>query len=500
MNRHVFALVLLAAAALMLLVSAKPAQAQKAWAAANSARLYRNNGGASWTNGNSIVTNAGDEYGIDFINSQIGWSVGFGTSGPVILKSTNGGVSWSTQLTGGSSTYNDVDFINNFNGWVVGDAGKIITTSNGGTNWTAQTSLVSANLHGVNFLSATNGYIAGDNGVVLKTTNGGSNWTPISVPSNLNLQSVAFNDPLNGWVAGSSNVTGKGVIARTTDGGAHWTQTAFNSIATLNDIQFTDTQVGFAVGSGGTVWKTANAGQTWTQSSVSTSLELFGVDFRNTQEGYIVGGDPTISPFGVILHTGDGGATWTSQGFGGGNIQLYDVSLVTSNSMNVSPGANVNQSFSGGAATTGGTTVSFPSVTTLGTLAADSVALNTLVQQTQSDFNNFPNYHFAGSSAQLWTVSFDGQFTGTPTLQFGINPTLLTGVDLSKLVVLRRDDVTGQITVLTPTSIANNVLTVQTPGFSTFELALLVPEPSSVVLAGMALLGLGTAVWRKKFR
>ena len=119
----------LAAAAVALLVSATPARAQTAWAAANTGRLYRNNGGASWTNGNSIVTNAGTEYGIDFINAQIGWTVGIGTAGPVILKSTNGGVAWTTQLTGGTNiSYYDVDFINNFNGWVVGDTGKILAT------------------------------------------------------------------------------------------------------------------------------------------------------------------------------------------------------------------------------------------------------------------------------------------------------------------------------------------------------------------------------------
>jgi photosystem II stability/assembly factor-like uncharacterized protein len=62
-----------------------------------------------------------------------------------------------------------------------------------------------------------------------------------------------------------------------------------------------------AVGQRGHIVVSADAGASWKQSPVPVSSDLTAVFFVNAQKGWVVGHD------GVILHTSDGGNTWTLQ-------------------------------------------------------------------------------------------------------------------------------------------------------------------------------------------
>ena len=55
--------------------------------------------------------------------------------------------------------------------------GTILRTTNGGTTWTSQSSGTTNYLNGVSFTDANTGTVVGDNGTILRTTNGGTNWT-----------------------------------------------------------------------------------------------------------------------------------------------------------------------------------------------------------------------------------------------------------------------------------------------------------------------------------
>ena len=63
------------------------------------------------------------------------------------------------------------------NGTAVGECGTILRTTNGGTTWTSQTSGTTNSLWGVSFTDANNGTAVGAYGTILRTTNGGTNWT-----------------------------------------------------------------------------------------------------------------------------------------------------------------------------------------------------------------------------------------------------------------------------------------------------------------------------------
>ena len=51
-----------------------------------------------------------------------------------------------------------VKFVDANTGWVAGDSGTILKTTNGGTSWTAETSGVAVTLRGMSFLDANTGY------------------------------------------------------------------------------------------------------------------------------------------------------------------------------------------------------------------------------------------------------------------------------------------------------------------------------------------------------
>jgi len=81
---------------------------------------------------------------------------------------------------------------------------------------------------------------------------------------------------------------------------------------------------GWAVGNGGTIVHTSNGGATWSPQTSGTGGFLFGVSFVDANNGWAVG------EFGTLLHTSNGGATWAAQTSGTGNA-LYGVSFVDAN-------------------------------------------------------------------------------------------------------------------------------------------------------------------------
>jgi len=73
-----------------------------------------------------------------FVDYNNGWAVGGRLFvGALILKTTNGGINWSDNLTipGTVNLFNSVHFIDVNNGWAVGDSGSIYHTTNGGVTF-----------------------------------------------------------------------------------------------------------------------------------------------------------------------------------------------------------------------------------------------------------------------------------------------------------------------------------------------------------------------------
>jgi len=480
------------------LVPAPYAAAQDAWVTtyADHGEMLYNQGTPGFVE-QQAPNGSSDFDGVDFINSQVGWAVGTGYQFDGVIAKTTDGQNWTMKDDGVAATvvWHDVDFLNHTQGWAVGTNGRIIHSTDGGENWTPQTSTVSGSLLGVDFVSSSYGFVAGDDSVVLSTSNGGATWDPISPALTFTSYSaVDFLSPSVGWAVGASYNNGwMGIISKTTDGGDNWSHQFVSQTSSVRDVHFVSSLEGWAVGTKGTILHTIDGGASWSVSQIGDGFTtLAALDFRNTFEGFIVGYQlDTDADF--AMHTVNGGASWSTETITLANGSIEDVSVVTSGSKSLPPGSNQTEEFGGGASSVGGVSMTFAEVTGIGTVQAEGITFALLTPQAQSDFLGVEGYDLAGSTPQLWNLGFDGEFTGGATVMFGYDPAPLAeaGVNPEDLKVLKRDDATGEIQVLTPTVVdsVNHTLTVDVDSFSTFGLAAsAVPEPSSLLLGAFAVM------------
>lgn len=209
---------------------------------------------------------------------------------------------------------------------MVGSSGAILRTTNGGTTWTYPNSGTYNFLLDVFFIDSQNGWAVGQSGTRLKTTNGGQTWVPKNGSSDYSHQDVHFTDTQNGWTTAIAVINGSIVtrVIRTTNGGTTWTvqNGATGGAPGMNAIHFINSQHGWTIrgvticGSGGCgtnqeVLVTSNGGQTWSrQFSASTGLSnvQFGrsIFFKDAQHGWAVG-----SNGGILRYSPDQGSPLT---------------------------------------------------------------------------------------------------------------------------------------------------------------------------------------------
>jgi photosystem II stability/assembly factor-like uncharacterized protein len=89
----------------------------------------------------------------------------------------------------------------------------------------------------------------------------------------------------------------------------HYLIQSSGTVFILNDLDFVDETSGWAVGGSGTIVHTTDGGGTWTTQNSDTPYVLNGVDFMDANNGWAVGNE---QPWGdVRMHTTDGGETWS---------------------------------------------------------------------------------------------------------------------------------------------------------------------------------------------
>jgi photosystem II stability/assembly factor-like uncharacterized protein len=123
-----------------------------------------------------------------------------------------------------------VQFLDDREGWAVGDEGVVWHTMNGGKSWERQPTGVRASLRGLHFLNPCVGWVAGREevpgggsaGVVLYTRDGGVNWRRLLVHSLPGLHLVRFVDNQTGYLAGDGSEQFPSGVFATTDGGRSW--------------------------------------------------------------------------------------------------------------------------------------------------------------------------------------------------------------------------------------------------------------------------------------
>jgi photosystem II stability/assembly factor-like uncharacterized protein len=84
---------------------------------------------------------------------------------------------WVLQNSGTKNKLNSVSFTDSTTGYIVGNEGIILKTENGGGTWSPLNSGTSNSLLSVCFSDPATGYVVGSNGTILKTVNAGEEWT-----------------------------------------------------------------------------------------------------------------------------------------------------------------------------------------------------------------------------------------------------------------------------------------------------------------------------------
>jgi photosystem II stability/assembly factor-like uncharacterized protein len=267
------------------------------WAAGDLGTIIKTtDGGLNWEAQESNVF--GTISSISFINSDYGWAL----CGNDVLRTTNGGKTWSLvyKQIDSYSPLLSINFVDATHGWAVGRNAKIFKTSDGGISWTLQTAFGSIIFHSVYFTDINNGVAVGDYTIV-KTSDGGKNWkVALSIPQGNSFLSVYFINSKIGWAVGSS-----GIIKKTTDGGDTWSDKKSRYTGTLLSVIFANENFGCAASNNGIILISKDGGESWTikQNVKSSATSIF---FSDTLNGTIVGYG------GVIQNTSDGGNTWNS--------------------------------------------------------------------------------------------------------------------------------------------------------------------------------------------
>ena len=207
---------------------------------------------------------------------------------------------------------------------VVGGSGTILRSADGGTTWSRVDSPSIANLNAVTFSDAKTGTAVGGVGTILRTEDGGASWTRQSSGTNADICGVAFKDEETGIAVGADGSCDgigpfdSGFILRTTDRGKTWTIRVTNT-PRLWAVTFSDAHTVVAVGDQGAVLSSADAGATWRVLHNGDRLigGARGMFFQNASSGTAVGGG------GGVYSTDDGGVTWENRvPAGGGNLLL----------------------------------------------------------------------------------------------------------------------------------------------------------------------------------
>lgn len=180
------------------------------------------------------------------------------------------------------ATYTDLTFINQTTGFAIAK-GLIVKTTDGGYSWTSIVSPIDAVLSKIQFTDSQTGYIIGndgDKGILLKTVDGGQNWVNMNINCPENINGMYFTGSQVGFV------TGENFFGRTSDGGQTWTSLKGNAYQVFNDVEFKNGSEGLATASDGVYMKTINGGESW--ESVASDLKAnLGEIYFTEKETYI---------------------------------------------------------------------------------------------------------------------------------------------------------------------------------------------------------------------
>lgn len=206
---------------------------------------YTDDEGATWTvvnvgstNGQYVKSSRG-LFALDRVNMWLGTQDGY------LYKSSDGGVTWAVQNAGTitSGIINAIQFVNEDDGWFVGDNNIIARTIDGGLSWAAVTGPLNPATLEVNCLAALDQnrcWIGSSDGKLYYTEDGGETWTQRSFigSGTGSVTNVKFQNELIGYMV--RTVTAVSSVLYTIDGGYSWQTMTVPTNASINALFICD--------------------------------------------------------------------------------------------------------------------------------------------------------------------------------------------------------------------------------------------------------------------
>jgi photosystem II stability/assembly factor-like uncharacterized protein len=252
-----------------------------------------------------------------FATEQTGY-IGFGPG--FIIKTTDGGASWTQISSGTGVSLLDIDRFSNGNLVAVGESGTLLT-GDGVTAWILREKFSPYNIRAVDVVSGNNVVAVDEGGQVFISQNGGVNWSQTnSTPANLPLaEDIQFTSLLDGWVIGQGYMDG--ALYHTTDGGDTWAPvTDFMGAYVAVDVQGTKV---WAANVTGLYYYSSDNGGSWSMGELPGSPhQVQDMEFYNESVGYAVGW------WGEVFRSNDGGETWNLVPTPDNSINFTDICLL----------------------------------------------------------------------------------------------------------------------------------------------------------------------------
>jgi photosystem II stability/assembly factor-like uncharacterized protein len=264
-----------------------------------------------------------------FVTPDVGWVSG---DHATILKTTNGGTTWTPQLGGDpGSTEPEIGqlrFLDPTHGWAIQGGSRLLRTADG-QKWEEVNGKFPAGVPVLDyaFTSASHGILLGGNGDAFYVTNdGGQQWqtvTPCQLSANvqglaqtpnchfikLQMLSPSSGLALAWW---SSTQDERLVIFRTDDAGSHWSYVLPDvKDSRYADAFFTDLKHGVLVfNNDQKTCVTDDGGKSW-HILVSGNIALKGpLRFADREVGWVLGPSPDNSDTVRVSFSTDGGEHW----------------------------------------------------------------------------------------------------------------------------------------------------------------------------------------------
>lgn len=205
----------------------------------NGGQVFKTiDGGVTWFFLRNLFEYGGSS--ITFLDENTGFTSGGAGSNSYnrkVMKTTDGGDNWTQVLS--QISFGHIQFVNDMVGYgnrIGYSDGAMYKTIDGGNTWSLNIE-VDEDINAFHFVDENNGYFVGDQGLIYKTTDGGTNWVKLEIPYEWYTQ-VNFYSKNIGYIADED-----GKLYKTENGGISWKyltqQYKINSIELINDKIYT---------------------------------------------------------------------------------------------------------------------------------------------------------------------------------------------------------------------------------------------------------------------